>query len=287
MFRYYYITPLIILFAVGCGTSQNPTLINSTAETISKNVQPNNETTFYLFGSPELPKGLSIQEYQKMFREYINQKRKMPPEHERVEEFQRKIVKTVSWQDAHKEAKSCIDDTEGKFFATDSRQLIAASMLRQYFTTLYPSPDVQAAAAYYVNVLINYQNFTEINLMAKILPLLTGYWAQEKIAELAGQYIKEYYKSYSYKKRFNLDEFFQERAKQEIVKSSAGTASSESVKLLSKELRQKYWKEVVTNFSGNKSAKEYHSLKDIPSDYQPTPDTFAVLSLLIEQQNQK
>ncbi|MFY7999216.1 MAG: hypothetical protein ACOVSW_11530 [Candidatus Kapaibacteriota bacterium] len=144
---------------------------------------PQRQTSLGFSSSISIPKTLASsrrEEVEKLMN-YIDH----CPEQKILSDFGRAAMKANSWQEVDKLARECITKTTGTLPAFYIHQMVASTMLQTYFLLHKPTPDIQGAVGYYMDILIKYENYSKANLKAACLPMLMGYWSNEKIADAA------------------------------------------------------------------------------------------------------
>lgn len=147
-------------------------------------------------------------------------------------QFAKNATKMDSWQQVHAAAQECINKTSRGYYSFYAHQLIATTMLNTYFLLQKPTPDVQKAAGYYMDILAGYQNYYDLNLKAAILPLLIGYWSTEKIQEVAQ---KNYHNSGF---KLTTEEFLRDFYPNELSKQAPEHYSQMSIVQISSKIQQ-------------------------------------------------
>jgi hypothetical protein len=158
--------------------------------------------------------------------------------------------------------------------------MVATTMLNTYFLLHKPTPDVLQAVSYYMDILVQYQNYSNANLKAAFLPMLIGYWSNEKIIEIAqknfnapnrrtttAQYLQDYY--------------------QKLLKETVNTSTEQSAQTSAAQYAAKFQAGLqakATSFPKRSAPypdaisqqKEFLQLK------QETPESVAILAFLAE-----
>lgn len=134
------------------------------------------------------------------------------------------IVRSQTWQEAHMHARSIIESTKNDKIAFEIAQITASSMLRNFFFSLAPTPEVTEAIDYYMNILLSYQYYREANLFAPMLIKLKGRWSQERIREVAQKCIYE--NTHFFREPFSAEKQLKVLSKRQLAQNSSQEISS-------------------------------------------------------------
>lgn len=178
---------------------------------------------------------LSDEKRKKLFRDYLQ-----TPEDYAVKIFAKEAVKLDSWQKVHAAAQECINKTSQGYYAFYAHQLIASTMLRTYFLLQKPTPEVQKAVGYYMDILARYQHYSDPNLKAAMLPMLIGYWSAEKIKEAA----QKNYETSVYK--LTTEKFLRDFYPNELAKQSPDQYAQMSTAQISSRIQEELEVKITT-----------------------------------------
>jgi hypothetical protein len=208
------------------------------------------------------------------------------PEIEALNQFPHRITTATPWETAHKEARRIIEQTRGTRFACYVQQTLSTAMLRSFMVTQKPTPQVQETTAYYLEILLSYNNYNEANLQALVLPMLHGYWSNAKLAQTAEKFFHRGTMKNQTPTQW-LPRYFThaaaEMAKSAPQKYPDNTARERLAKVMSGE----FWQKSVLNFP--KRTRQFTPLtrSEMTEYYFPRLDTYAVLGLLMENSDGK
>jgi hypothetical protein len=153
-------------------------------------------------------------------------------------------------------------------------------MLNTYFLLCKPTPEVQKAVGYYLETLTRYQNYADANLKAAILPILIGYWSNEKIIDIAQ---KNYdYSVYKVEAGQYLSSFYQNKHNQ-MTKQFPDQYSSVSSAQFSSKIQHDLEIRISTFPKRNKPfpnpLRDHEEYKQLTLD---NPESIAILALLAQ-----
>ncbi|MFY8000895.1 MAG: hypothetical protein ACOVSW_20045 [Candidatus Kapaibacteriota bacterium] len=215
---------------------------------------------------------LSDEKRRKLFRDYLE-----TPEDYVIKKFARDATKMESWSQVHGAAQECINKTAQGYYAFYAHQLIATTMLNTYFLLQKPTPDVQKAVGYYMDILVKYQNYADPNLKSAMLSILIGYWSPDKIAEVAQ---KNYDHSvYNLTTENFLRDFYPNKLRKASPEQYAQMSSTQLSSRIQDELEAK-----ISSFP--KRTKPFPNPMKNWEEYQQctkeSPESIAILALLAQ-----
>ncbi len=204
------------------------------------------------------------------------------PEEKVMSEFGKLAPQMKSWQEVHKAAQECIAKTEGTFGAFHVHQMVATTMLNVYFLLQKPTPEVQQAVGYYMDVLIRHKNYLDPNVKAAILPMLIGYWSPEKIIDVAQKNFEAI--TYNEKaKELWLQDFYKKRSA-ELAKQSPEQYSQISSTQIQSKIQEDLLSKI--NMFPKRSKPFPNPIKDFEEYDQlrvrENPENVAILALLAQ-----
>ncbi len=211
---------VMIYFLTGCGVVQtNKQILSSDTQEPIQMIQSKN-TLYWGSTNMKLPNNMQHEEHMKIRQTYYKNLHRYDWRIAKME----KISSAKSWQEAHAEAKDMIESTRNDILNFEIAQETASSMLRSFFIQLEPTPEVQEAIEYYLNVLIKYGYYREPNLYAQVLPKLQSRWTKEHIKEVAIKVIYE--NTFFFKEKFSPDNQYLLKVQQQTKKQSASQIST-------------------------------------------------------------
>lgn len=272
-----------------CSSLQKP-ISQDGQELIVGNAPNNKDISNGVFGSfhkyihyPQVPDNMSWREYFKTVRE-INreeQKRtgKLPNGVRLIGELYEKHlwIPFTTWQEPHKAVSAFIEKTKADFTLIVDHQMLAVGMLQNCLFLQNPTTEVQKAIEYYVDVLQYYHNYKEYYVYSKALPMLYGYWSDEKISNTAAKIIdksgKNEWKTSSTWPTL-VEKFFRAKLPEQSTLTKSDVQHSAKIK----QVKEKFWQEDLMKFP------KYHKVQDIRYEMllDITPETWAALYFMAE-----
>ncbi len=213
---------------------------------------PQRPTSLAFGSSLSVPKAL-VSSNRNEHEKFMNQI-EHSPEAAIMDKFGRAAMKVNSWQEVHRLAIECIAKTTGTLPAFYVHQLIASTMLKTYFLLHNPTPDIQEAVGYYMNILIKYENYSDANLKSLCLPILIGYWPNEKVIEVAQKNFNN-----ATRNKVTVHGFLQDYSQKRQVE-------------LTKQLPEKYAQMTSSQFATKVQADLETAILTFPKRSKPFPD---------------
>jgi hypothetical protein len=200
---------VIITCFVGCGTIHNtmesPEQMSSAVN--GRKMARIDNMEGYI---PVFPPGMSETEAEALNRRYFTAWDSAAKRYGVVNE---RLKITLTWQESHGLAQQFLESVRNHPIQFFYHQDMASRMLRGVFVELEPTLEVQKAIGYYADILLEQRNVRETNLWARLLPMLRGYWSDEKIVTTAQQCLKEYQTWNPFRYKFSLEAFIEKKAK--------------------------------------------------------------------------
>jgi hypothetical protein len=116
-----------------------------------------------------------------------------------IEAQERKIRSARSWRESHIIAQNFANEIPQLHLSFDVHQNLASAMLYYVLLEEEPTVEVQKAIEYYLNILLEYKNYQEANILARSLIKLQGFWSDDKISNLSNEIINDYTKRVGHK----------------------------------------------------------------------------------------
>ncbi|MCU0424418.1 MAG: hypothetical protein MUF71_02205 [Candidatus Kapabacteria bacterium] len=197
-----------------------------------------------------------------------------------VSQFAKSVVKMESWQQVHIAAQECINKTSQGYYAFYAHQLVASTMLTTYFLLEKPTPEVQKAVGYYMDILAKYNNFVEPNVKSAMLSMLIGYWSESKIKDFA----QKSYAAISYNlatEKF-LQNFYQLRHN-DLLKQLPDQYSALSASQAATKIEEALFVEFLTFPKRSKPFPNWlNNWEEYKQSTQDKPESIAILALLAQ-----
>jgi hypothetical protein len=271
-----------------CGSLEKTALQNE-SDLLVGNTANTKNTAQGVFGSfheihylPQIPDNMRLSEYRKLVRQMSAEEYKRTGQRPQWEQWLQDLwekhlfVTFTSWQEPHKAVVSFIDKTKGNFALVVEHQMLAAAMLQNCLFFQEPTPEVQRAVEYYLNVLEYYHNYQEVYIYSKALPTLYGYWPDEKISNTAATIISKTAKRNwltSNEWSPSVEKFFRAKLPEQATLTKGGAQQNAKAK----EVKEKFWREDIMKFP------KYRHTRDITQDHLGfLPETFTTLYFIAE-----
>lgn len=173
---------IILPFLMSCSTTGNVTVSSSTlSSTVTSDLVISEPANKVFFGSITYPDNMSILDQEDIHWAFKREKT--------LQIAYSKLVHTAQgiqdWRGIHSEAQRLIESSRDGQFELIISQLVSANILRHFFVNAEVNPEMQKAAEYYLDILVKYNAFKEKRIFAKMLPKMKGFWANQKISDIA------------------------------------------------------------------------------------------------------
>ncbi len=190
------------------------------------------------------------------------------------------LQKINSWQEADKQARVCLEGIKNEEDAWYHSQMVAATMVKTYLLSLPPDLEVQRAVEFYINTLFQYNNYNEVVMIARALPMLKGYWTNEKLYQVAlkhYQHINNKVPASIYVIRD-----FGYRAEKLAKKSPEKYTLSSEIAILAGNVKKQFWEEKVENILNRKQIVVEQEPQTTEEHIQRMNDSKLAIALLVE-----
>ncbi len=184
------------------------------------------------------------------------------------------------WPIIDAQLRNYIQKSQNMPFAWYHHQMVAATALDRFLTTMPVNVDIQKQIEFYLNILLRYNNHNEVIVLAKALPMLEGYWASPQIEKIATSCYKSFNSQIPPSAYINRG--VAARTESIAKKFPEKYTTNAAVASLAKEIRANIWSEKVIAVSKRKEPIQYHPLDSIQDLSKALDESRLIIALLTQ-----
>lgn len=271
----YLITTALSMLLVCCATQSNiqsGSSQNSDIATLT-DYKGVSGKSFSLAAFMKFPDGMSSSDFAEQVSTFQNS-----PETALANKFLEEVSNKNKWQDIDRLARNFVNEVRGKQYAWYYHQAVAAGILGQYLTVQPPTIEVQKAIEYYLDLLLYYKTYNEVITFSKALPMLNGYWSNERLLETT----MVCYKSFNGQLSPNqyVSRVIARKAEKIAQASPEKYATAEAIAALTNEVREKIMYERIISVGKRIQVQAQEVDRDLNDLQKSVSDSRLVIAML-------